>query len=84
MLNLTNIIIKNGIAEADYYCEGESPVSHIRVNVSTGEIIELQEAENSWEMYSSHAATTLLKMAKEHITDTERLVMWYLFMMEYG
>lgn len=77
MLHLKNIKISDTIAEADYFPETETEASHIVVDLETEEIKALQEGRGSWEMYSSHASSALMRMAKEKDTRTERIVMWY-------
>ena len=77
MLRLRNIMIHDHIAEADFYPEDSQSKGHIVVNLASGEIESLEEVDGYSGMYPAHAYSTLLKMANEKDTKTERLVMWY-------
>ena len=77
MLRLKNIKIENGTAEADFFPENSNTAGHIVVDIQSETIRSCERVEGFGESYEGHAKLHLLRMAKQNITDKERVVMWY-------
>lgn len=77
MLRLKNIKIEKEIAEADFYPEGKEFFGHIKVDLSTNEIISCDQISGYGDSYSGHAKQRLVRMAKEKDHREECVVMWY-------
>lgn len=77
MLRLKNIRIEGKIAEADFYPEDRDKFGHIKVDLSTNEIISCDEVPGFGDSYSGHARQRLARMAKENEQREECLMMWY-------
>ena len=77
MLQLKNIRIENGMAEADFYPEDSKTAGHIVVDLKNEMVVFCESVPGFGESYVGHAKLHLIKMAKQKITATERLVMWY-------
>ena len=78
MIRLKKINLKNDIIEADMYYEDLEKPDHIKVDVRTQEIIELENA-NFYEFRTApgHALRELIKIAQSRQIPDEKLVMWY-------
>lgn len=77
MLRLKNIKIGNEVAEADFYPEGLEKAGHIRVDLSTSEIISCDEVPGYGASYCGQARQRLVRMSKENDHREECVVMWY-------
>lgn len=77
MLRLKNVRIVEKIAEADFYPEDRDKFGHIKVDLSTNEIISCDDVPGFGASYNGHARQRLARMAKEKDHREECLVMWY-------
>ena len=77
MLRLKNIKIENGIAEADFYPENSKVAGHIVVDILNETMVSCKTVPGFGESYEGHAKLHLIKMAKENVAVSERIVMWY-------
>ena len=76
MLRLKNVKIGSDYAEADFYPEDSDHNGHIVLSLEDGEIYSCTEVSGYGESYVAHARQRLVKMANEHDTRSECLVMW--------
>lgn len=78
MLRLRKINLKNNIIEADMYYEDLEKPDHIKVDVRTQEIIELENTDfYEFRTAPGHARQALIKIAKSGKIPEEKLVMWF-------
>ena len=78
MLHLKNIKIQGDFAEAEYTPESDTRQAFIRVDIRNEEIIEHTASVPEYDfLYAPHALMTLVRMAKEGDTRTERTTMWH-------
>ena len=78
MLRLRRINLKNDIIEADMYFETLKKPDHIKIDVRSEEIVELENADfYKYRTAPGHARNALIEIAKSGEIPEEKLVMWY-------
>ena len=78
MIRLRNIQRKGDRIEADMYYEDFEKPDHIKVDIRTQEIVELENADfYEFRTAPGHAHEALIAIAKSGQIPEEKLVMWY-------
>lgn len=79
MVKLKNIKKSNGLIQADYYPEDSLEFGFIKLDCSTGEVVESQEIEkyDPIGMYRYHAINCLQELSKQTNIPENYIRMWY-------
>ncbi|MBQ5991415.1 MAG: hypothetical protein IJL62_02580 [Clostridia bacterium] len=77
MVHLKQIAIKDNIASATYHPEDINDGGFLKVNLSTGDIIEHTMVDGFSFNYVHHAAKELKRIFASNENRTESVAMWY-------